>query len=305
MTSELAGRLGKFGIWRSVTQSTPELAAALERLGYGALWLGGSPDGDLAFADELLSATTTLNVGTSIVNMWKDDAATVARSYARVQSKHPDRFVLGIGAGHPEATQQYASPYDTLATYVDQLVAGGVPAHRIVLAALGQRVLRLAASHTGGAIPYLVPAEHTRMAREILGPDRLLAPEQKAVVDTDATRARALGRKRVTNPYLHLVNYTSNLRRLGFTDEDLAVTGSAGATSTDATSTDATSTGGGSDRLIDALVAHGSPDQVAAQLTRHLEQGADHVCIQLLTEADADPLPGYTELAGALGLNPG
>lgn len=289
MTSELADRLGTFGIWRGATQTTPELAAAIERLGYGALWLGGSPDGDLAVADELLSATTTLNVGTSIVNMWKDDAATVARSYTRVQAKHPDRFVLGIGAGHPEATQQYASPYNTLATYVDQLVAGGVPAHRIVLAALGPRVLRLAADRTGGAIPYLVPSEHTRLAREILGPDRLLAPEHKVVVDTDTERARALGRKRVTNPYLHLVNYTSNLRRLGFTDEDLAVTSTAG---------------GGSDRLIDALVAHGSPDQVAAQLTRHLEAGADHVCIQLLTETEADPLPGYTELAGALGLKP-
>jgi probable F420-dependent oxidoreductase len=282
MASELADRLGKFGIWRGATQTPPELAAAVERLGYGTVWLGGSPDGDLAVADELLSATTTLNVGTSIVNMWKDDAGTVAQSCARIQAKHPDRFVLGVGAGHPEATQQYASPYNTLATYVDQLVAGGVPAHRIVLAALGPRVLRLAADRTGGAIPYLVPPEHTRMAREILGPDRLLAPEQKAVVDTDAARARALGHKRVS-PYLHLVNYTSNLRRLGFTDADLA--------------------DGGSDRLVDALVAHGSPDQVAAQLTSHLEAGADHVCIQLLTETDGDPLPGYTELAGALGLN--
>jgi probable F420-dependent oxidoreductase len=288
MASELAEQLGKFGIWRAVSQTTPELAAAVERLGYGALWLGSSPDGDLAIADQLLSATTTLKVGTSIVNMWKDDADTVARSYARVQRAHPDRFVLGVGAGHREATQQYSSPYNTLATYVDQLVAGGVPADRIVLAALGPRVLRLAGDRTGGAIPYLVPAEHTRQAREILGPDRLLAPEHKVVVDTDAARARALGRQRVGNPYLHLVNYTSNLRRLGFTDEDLAVAGS---------------TGGGSDRLIDSLVAHGSPDQVAAQLTAHLEAGADHVCIQLLTQADSDPLPGYTELAGALGLN--
>jgi len=284
MPSELADRLGKFGIWQGATQTTPELAGAIQRLGYGALWLGGSPDGDLAIADELLSATTTLIVGTSIVNMWKDDAATVARSYARVEAKHPDRFVLGVGAGHPEATQQYASPYDTLATYVDQLVAGGVPAHRIVLAALGPRVLRLAADRTGGAIPYLVPPEHTRQAREILGPDELLAPEHKAVVDTDQARARALGSKRVTNPYLHLGNYTSNLRRLGFTDEDMA--------------------DGGSDQLIDALVAHGSPARVAAQLTAHLEAGADHVVIQLLTETGADPLPGYTGLAGALGLTP-
>jgi probable F420-dependent oxidoreductase len=285
MASELADRLGKFGIWRSASQATPELAAGLERLGYGALWLGGSPSGDLAIVDQILGATTTLNVGTSIVNMWQDDATTVAQSYARIQARFPDRFVLGVGAGHPEATQQYASPYDTLATYVDQLIANHVPAHRIVLAALGPRVLRLAADRTGGAIPYLVTAEHTRTAREILGPDRLLAPEHKAVLDTDEKRARALGSERVSFPYLRLRNYTSNLRRLGFTDEDLA--------------------GGGSDRLVDALVAHGSPDQVAAQLTAHLEAGADHVCIQLLPPTDADPLPGYTQLAAALGLDRG
>jgi probable F420-dependent oxidoreductase len=285
MASELADRLGKFGIWRSASQATPELAAGLERLGYRALWLGGSPAGDLAIVDQLLGATTRLNVGTSIVNMWQDDAAVVAQSYARIQARFPDRFVLGVGAGHPEATQEYASPYDTLATYVDRLIANHVPGQRIVLAALGPRVLRLAAERTGGAIPYLVTAEHTRTAREILGPDRLLAPEHKAVLDTDRRRARELGRKRVSNPYLRLRNYTSNLRRLGFTDEDLAESGS--------------------DRLVDALVAHGSPDQVAAQLSAHLEAGADHVCIQLLAETDADPLPDYTQLAAALGLDRG
>jgi probable F420-dependent oxidoreductase len=285
MASELADRLGKFGIWRSASQTTPELAAGLERLGYRALWLGGSPTGDLAIVDRLLGATTTLNVGTSIVNMWQDDATVVAQSYARIQASFPDRFVLGVGAGHPEATQQYSSPYDTLATYVDRLTASHVPAHRIVLAALGPKVLRLAADRTGGAIPYLVAAEHTRTARQILGPDRLLAPEHKAVLDTDERRAMAIGRKRVSNPYLRLRNYTSNLRRLGFTDEDLAE--------------------GGSDRLVNALVAHGSPDQVAARLSAHLEAGADHVCIQLLTETDADPLPAYTQLAAALGLDRG
>ena len=283
MASELADRLGRFGIWRGATQTTPELAAGVERLGYRALWIGGSPSGDLAIVDQLLSATTTLNVGTSIVNMWQDDATTVAQSYARIQASFPDRFVLGVGAGHPEATPQYASPYDTLATYVDQLIANHVPAHRIVLAALGPRVLRLAGDRAGGAIPYLVPPEHTRMAREILGPDRLLAPEHKVVLDTNEQQARTLGRKRVSNPYLRLRNYTSNLRRLGFTDEELA--------------------GGGSDRLVDALVAHGSPEQVAAQLAAHLEAGADHVCIQLLTETDVDPLPVYTQLAAALGLD--
>jgi probable F420-dependent oxidoreductase len=146
-------------------------------------------------------------------------------------------------------------------------------------------VLKLAADRTAGAIPYLVPPSHTRQAREILGPDKLLAPEHKVVLDPDPASARALGSTRVRMPYLGLHNYTSNLRRLGFTDADLAE--------------------GGSEPLIDALVAHGSAEQVAAQLSAHLDAGADHVCIQLLTAAGDDPLAGYTELARALGLPPG
>jgi probable F420-dependent oxidoreductase len=282
MTAQLRDQLGRFGVWRGAWQSTPEIAASLEQFGFGALWLGGSPDGDLAIVADLLDATSTLTIGTSIVNMWKDDAALVAESFARVQARHPDRFVLGVGAGHREATEQYTSPYQTLAAYVDQLLLLHVPAERIVLAALGPKVLRLAGERVGGAIPYLVPPEHTRQAREILGPGPLLAPEHKVVIDTDPSRGRQLGRRRVRNPYLGLINYTSNLRRLGFTDEDLA--------------------GDGSDRLIDALVAHGSPGQVAAQLGAHLEAGADHVAVQLLTEADTDPIPGYQALAQALGL---
>jgi probable F420-dependent oxidoreductase len=282
MTAKLAGQLGQFGVWRATSQATPDLAAELDRLGYGALWLGGSPAADLAIVDRLLAATSTLAVGTSIVNMWQSDPDTVAQSYARIEAGFPGRFVLGVGAGHREATPEYASPYDTLATYVDRLLAAGVPPERLVLAALGPRVLRLAADRTGGAIPYLVPPEHTRRAREILGPDKLLAPEHKAVLDADSQRRRALGSRRVRTPYLGLVNYTGNLRRLGYTDADLA--------------------DGGSDRLIDDLVAHGEPEQVAARLTAHLDAGADHVCIQLLTEAAADPVPQYAELAQALAL---
>jgi probable F420-dependent oxidoreductase len=282
MTAQLRDQLGRFGVWRGAWQTTPDFAAGLEQLGFRALWLGGSPDGDLAIADDLLDVTSTLIVGTSIVNIWKDDAALVARSYARIAGRYPDRFVLGVGAGHPEATGQYTSPYRQLAAYVDQLLDHHVPAGRVVLAALGPRVLRLAGERTAGAIPYLVPPEHTRQARKILGAGPLLAPEHKVVLDTDLARARALGRRRVQNPYLGLVNYTSNLRRLGFTDDDLA--------------------DGGSDRLIDALVAHGSPEQVAGQLSAHLAAGADHVCVQLLTEADADPMPGFRALAQALGL---
>lgn len=282
MTQQLRDQIGRFGIWRGAWQTTPELAESIEQLGYGTLWLGGSPDGDLAIAAGLLAATSTLMVGTSIVNIWKDDAAPVARAFAQVNDRYPDRFVLGIGAGHPEATQEYTSPYQHLARYLDTLHAGGVPQQRIVLAALGPKVLKLAGERAGGAIPYLVPPEHTRLAREILGAEPLLAPEHKAVLNTDQQAARKLGRRRVRNPYLGLVNYTSNLRRLGYNDADL--------------------TDDGSDRLIDALVAHGSAEQVAAQLGEHLQAGADHVCVQLLTEADTDPLPGYADLARALSL---
>jgi probable F420-dependent oxidoreductase len=284
MTAKLADALGRFGVWRAAPLVTPELAAELERLGYGTLWLGSSPPADLAIVDRLLAATSALTVGTSIVNMWQSDPDMVARSYARIEAEYPGRFVLGVGAGHREATPEYASPYDTLAAYVDRLLTAGVPPERLVLAALGSRVLALAAERTAGAIPYLVPPEHTRQAREILGPDRLLAPEHKAVLDADPHRGRALGARRVRTPYLGLVNYTGNLRRLGYTDADLA--------------------DGGSDRLIDALVAYGSPEQAAARLTEHLDAGADHVCVQLLTEADADPVPQYAELARALGLQP-
>ena len=278
-----AGRLGRFGIWRSASLVSPELAAGIERLGFGALWLGGSPDGSLAQVEDLLDATTTLTLATSIVNMWKDQPQDVASAFARVRGRHPGRFLLGVGAGHREQTQRYARPYETLARYVDVLRAGGVPRDSLGLAALGPKVLALARDRAAGALPYLVPPEHTLQARALLGPGPLLAPEHKVVLDTDPGRARALGRTRVQRPYLGLVNYTSNLRRLGWSEDDLS--------------------GDGSDTLVDALVAHGSPAEVAAQLTRHLDAGADHVCLQLITDQGADPLPGYTALAPALGLS--
>ena len=231
--------------------------------------------------EELLAATTTLTLATSIVNMWKDPAALVARSYARVQQRHPGRFLLGVGAGHPEATSEYASPYETLVRYVDVLLGDGVPADSLVLAALGPRVLRLAAERTAGAHPYLVPPEHTRRAREILGEGPLLAPEQKVVLETDPERARAIGRPRVQRPYLGLTNYVTNLRRLGWTDADLA--------------------DGGSDALIDALVVHGDAAALARGVTAHLDAGADHVAVNFL---DPDPRPALRALAGALGLGP-
>jgi probable F420-dependent oxidoreductase len=275
-------QLGRFGVWRGGGQVTPELAVTLEQLGYGTLWIGGSPAGDLAQVEQLVAATTTLKLATGIVNIWQDDASTVAASFRRIEGRHPGRFLLGVGAGHREAIQRYARPYETLARYVDVLLAEDVPRDSLVLAALGPRVLRLAAERTAGAHPYLITPEHTRQAREILGAGSLLAPEQKVVLDPDPERARAVGRPRVREPYLGLINYTSNLRRLGWGDEDLS--------------------DGGSDALIDALVAHGSGEQVAAQLGQHLDAGADHVCVQLLTGPDSDLVETYGQLARALGL---
>jgi probable F420-dependent oxidoreductase len=281
MSQQARDHLGRFGIWRDHRQVTPELAATIEDLGFGALWLG-SANGDLTEAEEFLATTTTLIVATGIVNMWQYEAHEVAASFRRVEARFPGRFLLGVGAGHPEVIQQYDKPFDTLARYVDILLGDGVPAGSLVLAALGPKVLRLAAERTAGAHPYLVTPDYTGQAREILGPGPLLAPEQKVVLGTDPGQARALGRSRVEKPYLGLANYTANLRRLGWSDADLG--------------------GGGSDALIDALVAHGSAAQVVARLTEHLDAGADHVSIQLVTAPGAGPADGYRELAQAIGL---
>ncbi|WP_410660301.1 LLM class F420-dependent oxidoreductase [Amycolatopsis sp. lyj-112] len=268
--------LGRIGIWQHESVFTPELARELEELGYGTLWLGGSPDGDLSKAEELLDATTSIAVATGIVNIWKDDAATVAESYKRIVAKHPDRFLLGVGAGHPEHTSQFTKPYGALVEYLDALDAAGVPVEGRALAALGPKVIKLAGDRTAGAHPYLMTPEHTRQAREILGEGPLLLPEHKVVLETDPVKARAIARPTVQF-YLGLVNYTNSLRNLGFTDEDLS--------------------GEGSDRLIDALAVHGDAETIARGITAHIEAGADHVGVQVLNQ---DPLPVYRALAAVL-----
>jgi probable F420-dependent oxidoreductase len=271
--------LGTVGIFRHPAGLTPELMADVEALGYGAIWAGGSPSGDLGFVEQLLNTTKNIAVATGIVNVWQDDAATVGASYHRITARYPDRFLLGLGIGHPEATQAYQQPYAKLVSYLDQLDELKVPVQGRVLAALGPRVLRLAGERAAGAHPYLVTPEHTRQARQILGPGRLLAPEQKLVLETDPERARAIGRPRVEKPYLGLTNYLSNLRRLGWTDADFA--------------------DGGSDALIDALVVHGDAAAIARGVTAHLDAGADHVAVQVL---NPDPQPALRALAGQLRL---
>jgi probable F420-dependent oxidoreductase len=280
MAGDVRRQVGRFGVWHRGTPPV-DLARALERLGFGTLWLGGSPSGDLRAVQDLLDATSWLTLATGIVNIWTADPHDVAGASARVDAAHPGRFVLGVGVGHPEATQAYRSPFESLSAFVDTLLGDGVPAERLVLAALGPRVLRLAAERAAGAHPYLVPVEHTRQAREVLGPAALLAPEQKVVLDPDAARARARGRDFLGH-YLGLANYRSNLERLGWSEADLG--------------------DGGSDGLIDALVAHGSADDVADRLRSHLDAGADHVAVHLLAGDDEDRVETFTELSRALGM---
>lgn len=274
--------LGRYGIWRHQRGLTPELVVQVEELGFGAVWVGGSPDGDLKGVESFLAATDRIAVATGIVNIWKTPAEEVAASYHRIEAAHPGRFLLGVGIGHPEQSDAYRSPFDTIVDYLDRLDAAGVPVQGRALAALGPKVLRVAAERTAGAHPYLTTPEHTRQARETLGAGALLAPEQKVVLEADPVRARAIGRPVVANPYLHLRNYRSNLLRLGFTEADLD--------------------DGGSDAVIDALVVHGDAASVAAGVTAHVDAGADHVAVQVLTEGGADPLPALRELAAALQL---
>jgi probable F420-dependent oxidoreductase len=269
--------LGRVGVWRRAQQVSPEFTVEMEKLGYGAVWVGGSPDGRLDAVEALLRATGRIAVATGIVNMWKDDAATVAASYHRLENEHPGRFLLGVGIGHPEAVRQYRRPYDKIVEYLDQLDGAGVPTDRRVLAALGPKVLRLAAERAAGAHPYLTTPQHTALARDILGPGVLLAPEQKVVLDTNDERARSIARPAVKNPYLGLVNYRSNLLRTGWTEEDLG--------------------GDGSDQLIDALAPHGDAKAVGAAITAHLDAGADHVSVQVLGD---DPISAYRALADVL-----
>ncbi|MFV8232068.1 LLM class F420-dependent oxidoreductase [Mycolicibacterium fortuitum] len=271
--------LGRYGVW-TFGAVQPEQAAEIEKLGYGALWVGGSPAADLAFAEPILEQTEGLQLATGIINIWTADANAVAESFHRIEAAHPGRFLLGIGVGHPEHTDEYRKPYDALVEYLDTLDAAKVPTSRLVIAALGDKVLRLSAQRSAGAHPYLTTPEHTAHARDVLGETVFLAPEHKVVLTTDGAAARAIGRETV-DFYLNLSNYLNNWRRLGFTEDDIAKPGS--------------------DKLIDAVVAHGTAEDIAARLKQHVANGADHVAIQVLGGPDK-LIPTLTELARPLGL---
>lgn len=270
---------GSYGVWRSAAHLDGSFAHGVEQLGYGTLWVGGSPAQDLVIVEELLDATTTIIVATGIVNIWQADAASVARAFHRIEDAHPGRLILGIGSGHREATPHREKPLAALKAYLDVLDAEGVRPDQRVLAAIGDRTLALAAERTLGAHPYLTVPSHTAHAREVLG-DALLAPEAKVALADTADAARATGRAYLER-YFGLSNYVGALKRFGATDDDFA--------------------DGGSDELIDAVVANPDPVSAAAALRTHVAAGADHVAVQPLGD---DPLGSLERLAPALALEP-
>jgi probable F420-dependent oxidoreductase len=287
--------LGRIGIWcgplrRGQRPAAIAAVAEAEALGYGAAWLPAGGSGWSKRVGDLLGATDRMVVATGIVNIHSHPAAEVAAAHAELVRAFPGRFLLGIGVGHREHVDRmqpgiYGRPLTAMRDYLDELDAAAepVPAGERILAALGPRMLDLARERSAGSHPYNVTSDHTRAARERLGRDRILAPAQAAVLETDRERARAIGRRFLAT-YLGLPNYTRNLLQHGFTSADIA---------------DA-----GSDRLVDALVVWGDADDIVKAAEAHLEAGADHVCLQLLDEdPQAVPTAQWRRLAEAFGLS--
>jgi probable F420-dependent oxidoreductase len=274
--------IGRIGVWTSYRpfglEHAGEAARLLEELGYSAWWLGASPH--VPDVRPILEATSSLAAATGILNVWINDPAETAAADAALRAEFAGRFMLGIGIGHREATSDYRRPLHSMRAFLDGLDAAPDPPPRDerCLAALGPKMLDLAAERTAGAHTYFVPVEHTRSARERLGPGKLIATEVACVVDTDATRGRAVAREYATL-YLGLRNYTRNLLDFGFAEDDFA--------------------DGGSDRLLDAIVPQGSAERIAEVVGAHLDAGADHVCVQPLGE-EGIPRASWTALAKAL-----
>jgi probable F420-dependent oxidoreductase len=275
--------LGRVGVWmRSYGRSNEELATAareVERLGYGAIWLGRA-DPSLRPAEAMLAATERIAVATGIVSIWDAPAAEVAANQRRVSAAHPDRFLLGLGTSHgPSVGPRYRKPLTALRTYLDELDAAGVPAQERILAALGPKALQLATERSLGAHPYLVTTAYTTGARKAIG-SSFLATEQMVVLDGDPDRALAIARAGVSDPYFSFPNYLNNLRRGGFTDADFE--------------------NSGSERLIRALVGMPDAQAIATRVREQFDAGSDHVCIQVLTGAEPIPLPELAALADVL-----
>jgi probable F420-dependent oxidoreductase len=291
MTEKYA--LAGTGIWSAMLRygdpsEVAELAAEMEGLGYSALWI---PDvgGDVwTPLTNLLTATRSTTIATGILNIWMHTPEETAAQHAALTSRHGRRLLCGLGVSHRPLIDRvkeagtYQKPVETVASFLDGLDAADPPLSPgdRCIAALGPRMLELSAARTSGTHPYLVTPEHTAIARAAVGPDGLVASEQAVVLDTDPDSARATGRAHL-EVYLGLPNYTNNWKRIGFTDDDLA--------------------DGGSDRLVDALVAWGDEDAIVARVQAHRDAGANHVCIQALgSDPRAIPAGQWRALAPAL-----
>lgn len=289
--------LGPIGIWSFQLQQQPaaraqEAAQQLEELGYGAIWFGEAV-GREAFTQSalLLGATKQITIATGIANIYARDAVTMNAAQQTLAEAYPGRFLLGLGVSHIPLVEQlrghrYDKPVATMRAYLDAMdkapYQSVLPPEKPlrVLAALGPKMLELSAERADGAHPYNTNPEHTAQARKIIGPDRLLCPEQAVVLETDPGKAREIGRN-FLSIYLRLPNYTNNFLRLGFEEADYK--------------------DGGSDRLIDAIIAWGDVKTVCGRIRAHHAAGADHVCIQALpSDPQALPTREWQELAAAL-----
>jgi probable F420-dependent oxidoreductase len=287
--------IGRVGIWTFLdlqpTAKAQEAAAEIEALGYGAIWIPEAL-GREAFTSSalLLAGTQRIVIATGIANIWARDPMAMAGAQKTLTEAYPDRFLLGIGVSHGPLVgmrgHNYEKPLSAMSSYLDAMdsapfmaVPPSTPPMR-VLAALAPKMLKLAAERANGSHPYFVPPEHTARARETMGKGPLLAPEQAVLLETDPIKARDIARTHMAT-YLGLPNYVNNLKRLGFTDDDIA--------------------NGGSDRLVDAIVVWGTVEAVAKRVRAHHDSGADHVCLQVL-DADprAIPVRQWRELAAAL-----
>lgn len=266
---------GSLGVWisrrRPMEQLVP-VAREAERLDYDTVWIGGGGEsGVFDLIETVLAATERVTVATGIANIWVETPESVAESYERLESAYPGRLYVGLGVSHARMVssldREYSRPLARTREFLDGISAqpSPVPPDRLVLAALGPKMLRLAAERTLGTHPYLVTTANTAAARKGVGPEAVVAPELGVVLDPDLDAGRRQGREALTY-YLDLPNYTNNWRRSGFTDDDLE--------------------GGGSARLLDAVLAIGDADAIADRVAAHRAAGADHVCLQVLGDAD-------------------
>jgi probable F420-dependent oxidoreductase len=289
--------LGRVGIWTAALDSVPSseaqrYACLIEELGFTTLWIPEAVGRDpFVTATLLLSATTELKVATGIANIYARDAVTMANTQRTLEEAFPGRFLLGLGVSHHHLVDrvrhhEYSRPYSKMANYLGEMdnavfrAVGPTERTATVLAALGPKMLRLSTEAADGAHPYFVPVEHTAQAREIIGPDAILAPEQMVVLDTDRSRALDTARTAMA-VYLRAPNYLNNLKRLGFDDDDFA--------------------DGGSERLVDAIVVTGDVDAAMARINAHFDAGASHVCVQLFDNGGAAiPEDPWREIAAAI-----